>query len=420
VADHLDLPEFCNGVILTPLKALLSTESKLTAPQRGTLLHRHCSCVRLDSLEGSPAFRVNAARAAQSPLALVFAGRCLVPFPALVRPPPGRPVRWGLGGTGRCTGDVYPDGSVFEAEYPRLASAGWGCVAPHPDCLQVVSFCSGPVLDRLQCISAAELIAVMHVLRFAAPPVRMCSDSAFVVDGFHERGRVTATACVAAHAHLWREFWRLVGDWGDGFELSKVKGHAALGDIQHGRATARHKFGNMMADRAAKSAAAFARVPRQRRAQLQARSKVVKTWGDWIGRLSDGLEDCGHPKRHNRGKPRLPRLFVVRNPVPSGIASRVLAAQGQLGDGARKHELVRIALCEGPTVVGCVRCGSFAVSRVAALSQPCPPVATDHALKVLKRLCKREFRLSTKVFRVAAQAPLAVAAEAAVHDAQLE
>ncbi|CAK0841615.1 unnamed protein product, partial [Prorocentrum cordatum] len=319
------------------------------------------------------------------------------------------------------TGDIYPDGLVFEAEYPSLASAGWGCVALHPDCLQVVSFCSCPVLDPLQCISAAELIAVIHVLRFAVPPVRMFSDSAFVVDGFHERGRVATTACVAAHVHLWREFWRSVDDWGGGFELSKVKGHAAVGDIQHGRATARHRLGNLMADRAAKSAAAFARVPRQSRAQLQARSKVVKTWGDWIGRLSDGLEDCGHPKRHNRGKPRLPRLFVVRNPVPSDIASRVLAAQRQLGDGARKHDLVRIALCEGPTVVGCARCGSCAVSRVAALSQPCPPVATDHALQVLKRLCKGEFRLSAKVFRVAAQAPLAEAAAAvSLHAAQLE
>eukprot|EP00959_Pyramimonas_sp_CCMP1952_P234259 4894946-Pyramimonas_sp.AAC.1 len=72
-----------------------------------------------------------------------------------------------------------------------------------------------------------------------------------------------------------------------------------------------------MADRAAKSAAAYARVPRQDRAQLQARSKVVKSWGDWIGRLSDGLEDCCRPRRHNRGKPRLPRLVVVRDPVPS-------------------------------------------------------------------------------------------------------
>eukprot|EP00959_Pyramimonas_sp_CCMP1952_P146928 3075179-Pyramimonas_sp.AAC.1 len=129
-----------------------------------------------------------------------------------------------------------------------------------------------------------------------------------------------------------------------------------------------------MADRAAKSAAAFARVPRQDRAQLLARSKVVKTWGDWIGRLSDGLEDCGHPKRHNRGKPRLPRLVVARDPVPTDVASRVLAAQRQLGDGARKHDLVRTALCDGPSVVGCARCGNFAVARVAALSQPCPPV----------------------------------------------
>eukprot|EP00959_Pyramimonas_sp_CCMP1952_P154688 3236304-Pyramimonas_sp.AAC.1 len=82
-----------------------------------------------------------------------------------------------------------------------------------------------------------------------------------------------------------------------------------------------------MADRAAKSAAAYARAPRQDRAQLQARSKVVKTWGGWIGRLSEGLEDCGHPQRHKRGKPPLPRPFVVREPAPSDVASRALAAQ---------------------------------------------------------------------------------------------
>eukprot|EP00959_Pyramimonas_sp_CCMP1952_P361549 7572016-Pyramimonas_sp.AAC.1 len=71
----------------------------------------------------------------------------------------------------------------------------------------------------------------------------------------------------------------------------------------------------------------------------------------------------------------------------------------------------------------CIRdsCGNFAAVRVAALGQPCPPVATDHAMKVLKRLGKGEFRLGAKGFRVAAQAPLVEAAAADSFDAsQLE
>eukprot|EP00959_Pyramimonas_sp_CCMP1952_P218246 4565044-Pyramimonas_sp.AAC.1 len=55
--------------------------------RRGALLHRHCSCFRLDSLEDKPSFLAAAeAAATTSVLASLFAERCRVPFPS--EPPP--------------------------------------------------------------------------------------------------------------------------------------------------------------------------------------------------------------------------------------------------------------------------------------------------------------------------------------------
>ena len=39
------------------------------------------------------------------------------------------------------TGDMYPDGSAFEDEYPTAALAGRGAVALHPEANRVVQVC---------------------------------------------------------------------------------------------------------------------------------------------------------------------------------------------------------------------------------------------------------------------------------------
>eukprot|EP00959_Pyramimonas_sp_CCMP1952_P350415 7341309-Pyramimonas_sp.AAC.1 len=84
-----------------------------------------------------------------------------------------------------------------------------GRIALDHGCCEVMSFCYGSVLSPMQCIGVSKLMAVIHTLRFASPPVRLRTDSAIVAEGFLARGREATCACVSMRAHLWKHCWRL-------------------------------------------------------------------------------------------------------------------------------------------------------------------------------------------------------------------
>ena len=95
-------------------------------------------------------------------------------------------------------------------------------------------------LSAHSCVRAV-LQAVMQFLRLALPLLTVWVDNQGIIDGC-QCGRTWCCATARPAADLWREFWRLLGEIGDGVHFRRCKGHtteaiiqANLGKITRGR-----------------------------------------------------------------------------------------------------------------------------------------------------------------------------------------
>ncbi len=149
------------------------------------------------------------------------------------------------------SGDVYTDGSAL-GWFWRVVRAGWAAVALDEEGNELWTL-SGVCAEPHASIFRAELRAVIETLRIAVPPLRIHVDNAQVVRGFQE-GRLWGTAAGREAADMWREFWYLIEDIGEGVDIVKVTAHSTWWQVLTGSVTLRDHIGNSAADREAKLA----------------------------------------------------------------------------------------------------------------------------------------------------------------------
>ena len=98
----------------------------------------------------------------------------------------------------------------------------------------------------------AEMLAVIRMLMFCTPPIRIWTDNQAVVDGWLI-GEAWTTGSGKTAADLWRQFWFHIKSLrtkhqGARVDILKCKGHATELDVDCGRATIRTLNGNACAD----------------------------------------------------------------------------------------------------------------------------------------------------------------------------
>ena len=135
-----------------------------------------------------------------------------------------------------------------------MCRAGWAFVVLREDnTLAYGAYGPLPLEQRDHVILAAELWAVIMLLRNAVAPLRIHTDCQNVIDGI-ERGPAWATRPGRRHGPLWHIIWQLVGEHGgisgETISFQKVKAHATKNEREvMGNRTF---VGNGHADRLAK------------------------------------------------------------------------------------------------------------------------------------------------------------------------
>ncbi len=196
------------------------------------------------------------------------------------------------------TGIVFTDGAS-QGWFWRGSRAAWAAVSATRE---------GVVLWKLQgvmgephpTILRAELTALRETLRMAAAPLIIYVDNKQVVDGF-ARGRDYCTASTTDAADIWREVWCLVEDIGPGVEVRKVKAHTTWWDVVAGRIDPFLRWGNDLADKAAKEAlrAAVAEAPHYSYNAQLARAFL---WAGWVAEYAaNWVDDTTHSHEQAEG-----------------------------------------------------------------------------------------------------------------------
>ena len=276
---------------------------------------------------------------------------------------------------GHFEGHVFLDGSRFHGDDPLLARAGWGAVEVRAvGGWEVQAWGAYP--GTVQCIDAAEVHAALMAVRLGVPPLHLYSDSAFFVQGWC-RGKSWYEAPGRAHADVWRRFWAAVDDFGGPQVLTvmKVKAHATQAMVDGLLISEVDRWGNELADAAAKKGAACHPCLTSFLLQLEVRRKTSRECVRWLGvgleeaqRLGALPEELTRAQkadrpRHGRGK----RLEVVRdaswweehhckNVMEGAHATHSLHKVGQYFFSAT--------------------CGYHGAQKVLALADPCPKMAT--------------------------------------------
>ena len=244
----------------------------------------------------------------------------------------------------------------------------------------------------------AELKALIVTFERGLSPIRIYSDSAYVVDGVakgprygHHHRRV--------HGRHWKRLWTAVSAWGeagpDTWQVIKVKGHATSADVDKGLATEFLRKGNAMADAAAKRGALCHQSIEK---QILARGCIIENaveLGKWMGEAvavyRELLGDT-RPARQGITPAARTRASALRTPALS-ISLHIPALDRKF----TKHHVVREVTFDDQTVcVACFNCGAYAELRSVHLAGPCngtPDTASQ--LKRLKRgvhpsrMCKK-------------------------------
>ena len=152
-------------------------------------------------------------------------------------------------------GHVYLDGSRLHGQDGILSRAGWG-ISEVRVVGQMEARAWGPYVGMAQCIEAAEVQAAIMAMKLGAPPLHVYSNSEFFIKGW-QRGRQWCLAPGRAHADVWRKFWNTLEDFGGvaALEVSKVKAHATQAMVDGELITEVDRWGNQLADEAAKRGA---------------------------------------------------------------------------------------------------------------------------------------------------------------------
>ena len=181
-------------------------------------------------------------------------------------------------------GDIYTDGSAV-GTFWRARRGGWASVSVD-DCGRWRWTKFGTVGGPNVSSHRAELRAVAETLKVAQPPLHIHTDNQAVVDGVRQ-GRDSCVHSKAVDADLWRSVWDLLDTArkkGD-VQVSKVKAHTGWLDLLLRRIDPKSQYGNLLADLAAKEAAA--RSEKQAPAvSFRAQTRQALAWSRWIIRYA--------------------------------------------------------------------------------------------------------------------------------------
>ena len=243
----------------------------------------------------------------------------------------------------------------------------------------------GPLPGIVQCIDAAEVHAVTRVLRLGVPPLHVYSDSDFFVKGW-ERGQVWCEAPGRAHADVWREFWAVLNDFGvEALQVTKVKAHATQAMVEGNVISEIDRWGNQVADDAAKKGAACHPSLDEFLKQLEAQRELGKASLRWMGvgleaaqragALPEALTDTQKADRPRQVQ--LKRVEVIKDDTwRSEHCGKVIT------EGAHPSH----AMNKCGQYFFCSACGHHGAQRLVALSGPCPRTTTPSRKFLLKRL----------------------------------
>ncbi len=405
-------------------------DSCLLCGEVGTLPHRHCgSCAGWPpELKLPDKMRELAARSDMLEVRCLLERVLWAAPTGIVKPAPSPHVCW-LGESDGFfpSGELYLDGSQYEGDFEQYASVAWAVIALEADADAFLCGASGMLCEPHVDINGGELMALLMVLRFAVPPVTVVVDSGFVHRGLLELGPRRTTAHGAAWAHLWREVWAKLEDFGGlgdgGLKVRKVPAHQTQrAMVAHGKISYRDWLGNSMADKAAKSAAAAGRIRHQDRRRLVMANKLVEGVALWVSAVGGALD--GRDTTHRVAKPQRPapkallaqpaaRLscawrgepgkrwcsrcrWVERSgECPGTIVPAALQHNAELAArGLSTHVLVRIEperdaeLRRDMPLVACAACGALGAARASSFALPCGR-ASAKGLLAVARLEKR-------------------------------
>ena len=218
-------------------------------------------------------------------------------------------------------GHVYLDGSRLHGEDGLLSRAGWG-VAEIRVVDKMEARAWGPFVGLVQCIDAAEVQAATMAMQLGIPPLHVYSDSDFFVKGWR-RGRGWCTAPGRAHADVWRSFWTTWQDFGGEatLQVTKVKAHATQAMVDGEEVTEVDRWGNQLADEAAKNGARCHPSLEDFFTRLQVRRATSERCAHWLGIGLEAAQQAGSlpaelTKAQKMERPRRAarrRLEVVRD-----------------------------------------------------------------------------------------------------------
>ncbi len=244
------------------------------------------------------------------PGALLKMGRKAVWDPLFSRGVPARPkapkppkvrswwTRCADGAEQLATGTVFTDGAS-QGWFWRGSRAAWAAVSVTNEGV-VLWKLQGVIGEPHPTILRAELTALRETLRMAAAPLTIYVDNKQVVDGF-ARGKAYCTASATDAADIWREVWCLAEDIGPGIEVRKVRAHTTWWDVVAGRIDPFLRWGNDLADRAAKEAlrAAVAEAPHHSYNAQLARAFL---WAGWVAEYAASwMDDTTHSQEQAEG-----------------------------------------------------------------------------------------------------------------------
>ena len=233
------------------------------------------------------------------------------------------------------TGDVYTDGSSI-GSFWRARRGGWASVAIDDRGRRLwtkFGTVGGPNISSHR----AELRAVMETLKIAQPPQHIHTDNQAVVDGVG-RGRGWCVRSKSADADLWRTVWDLLDAAKKRGEVcvSKVKAHTGWYDLLQRKIDPRSQYGNLLADSAAKEAAARSEKEAPT-ASFRAQTRPALAWIRWIIKYIAGW---------------ISDTEAAASPSSFGKVKGEVAVPFQFGESYMKHELWQIG-----GEITCRRCG---------------------------------------------------------------
>ena len=179
------------------------------------------------------------------------------------------------------TGNVYSDGAL-RGLVPETRRAGWAFIEVNGTERKWGKY--GTMGEMFCTIFRAELKAVVEILRCACPPLTIHTDNQQVVDGW-KAGKAWTCSSKRDGADLWRQFWTLINEIGDGVRICKVKAHVSFGRVQSGAMSVVDWCGNGLADTWAKSACSLA-VQKSLVVRYHAAWAKAIAWYRWVTRFA--------------------------------------------------------------------------------------------------------------------------------------